>query len=144
MPDLRISARSTPREVGSSPPPGHTAFVVTVADDLDMTTVDRFRHAYRALVDAAAAHGLSAGDLVVLDLSRVDFVSVDGAAALVEAKDLADTRGVDFMLVTRTRGVDHALAATGARRLFECHPTLDAARAARPGGADLLGHSARR
>ncbi|WP_254699208.1 STAS domain-containing protein [Rhodococcus sp. SGAir0479] len=146
MPELLISARSTIRTAAAAAPTGSpvplndtTALVVDLAEDLDMATVDRFRRVYRMLFDQATARGLTAGDLVVLDLSRVGFVSVDGTAALVEAKDLADTRGIDFTLVTCSRGVDHALAATGMLRLFRCYPSVESARACECRAADLRG-----
>lgn len=143
MPDLPISARSTIAAATSTdamegaPLEGATALVVDIADDLDMSTVECFRSAYRTIVDEATADGLTAGDLIVLDLSRVDFVSVDGASALVEAKNLAHGRGIDLKLVTATRGVEHALAATGARQLFDCHATIASARASIPRGSVL-------
>ncbi|OQQ38391.1 anti-anti-sigma factor [Prescottella equi] len=101
-----------------------SALVVTLLVDLDLSTVDTFRQAFAQLLAGDASPN---ADLLVFDLSRVDFVSIDGASALVEAKDRVVESGLDFRLVTATRGVEHALAATGARQMFERHATVGSA-----------------
>ncbi|GAB2641743.1 STAS domain-containing protein [Prescottella soli] len=133
MPDLSISANTliltdghTTDERSPTPLPA-AALVIELATSLDMSTADGFRHAYLDLVDAASADGLPAGSPIVLDLSRVDFVSIEATSALIEAKELASCRGFDFKLVIATRGVEHALAATETRRRFSCHPTVESA-----------------
>jgi len=103
-----------------------SALVIECTADLDMSTVDGFRRAYRDLVDEAIAGGL-AGDLIVLDASQVDFLSIEATSALIEAKNLAAGRGLDFRLVTATRGVERALRATGTHQFFAYYPTVDAA-----------------
>jgi len=104
-----------------------TALVVEVLVDLDLSTTDSFRRVFAALLGDLTADGQVPADPIVLDLSRVEFMSLDGASALVEAKDAAARKGLDLRLVTATRGVDHALAATGARRMFDCHSTVGSA-----------------
>ncbi|PTR32356.1 anti-anti-sigma factor [Rhodococcus sp. OK519] len=133
MPDLPISATTTPRtqtRVGEdhnrSAATDSTALIADIAYDLDLNTVDMFRAMFGALVDRTAS-GLADGDLIVLDLSRVDFMSVQAVPALIEARDLASRLGIDFKLITATRGVEHALTATGARQIFECHATIESA-----------------
>lgn len=101
--------------------------VIEFSASLDMDSTDRFRHAYNAMLEEVAAEGFTDGDLIVLDLSRIDFVSIDATSALVEAKERARDHGFEFKLVTATRGVDRALAATGAGQLIACHPTVESA-----------------
>lgn len=110
-------------ETVSAPVPN--SVVLSWDADLDMSTIECFRRLCRD----ALAEGATTG-VVVLDLSHTEFVSVEGTFALVQAKDLATSRGIDLRVVTATRGVERALAATGARCLFACHPTVDAAVAA--------------
>lgn len=104
-----------------------TALVVELLVDLDLSTVEGFRRSFRTLLDGVSGDELANGRLIVLDLSRVDFISVDGASALVDAKDQAVGYGLELRLVTPTRGVEHALAATGARRMFQRHDTVGSA-----------------
>lgn len=134
MPELPISANPVVhsyhyslRDDRAASSPQMSALVIECTADLDMSTVDGFRRAYQDLVDEGIADGLATGDLIVLDASRVDFVSIDATSALIEAKDLAKFRGIDFKLVATTRGVEHALMATGTRKLFACYPTVDSA-----------------
>lgn len=101
--------------------------IIAFAGWLDLSTVDRFRAEYRALFEAVVGEGIAAGSLIVLDLSGTDFVSIDATPALVEAKDLAARQGLDFTLVTTTRGVEHALLVTGVSGLLTCCPTLESA-----------------
>ncbi|WP_305091584.1 STAS domain-containing protein [Prescottella sp. R16] len=108
-------------------PVSTAAVIVESAPNLDMNTVDDFRHAYRAAFDALTERGVTAGDVVVLDLTHTDFVSVDAARALAEAHDLAAHRGIEFALVAVTRGIERALTVTGGDRLLPCHRTVDAA-----------------
>ncbi|WP_137725946.1 STAS domain-containing protein [Prescottella subtropica] len=133
MPESALSTTTMPR-FDAVPETGlllsHTpasAVVVAYPDSLDMRTVDDFRCAYRGALHELTASGIEAGDLIVLDLSHTDFVSVDATAALVEAKDLTESHGIDFALVTATRGVYRALDATGTRRQLTCRPTVEAA-----------------
>lgn len=104
-----------------------TALVVELLVDLDLSTVEGFSRSFRTLLDEVRGDEPATGRLIVLDLSRVDFVSVDGASALVDAKDQVAGYGLELRLVTPTRGVEHALAATGARRMFQRHATVGSA-----------------
>ncbi len=56
-----------------------SALVVTLLVDLDLSTVDTFRQAFAQLIAGDASPN---ADLLVFDLSRVDFVSIDGASHL--------------------------------------------------------------
>lgn len=141
MPDLPISVSAvggrdhTTTDAEPSTSTDHrVALVIDVAASLDLSTVDRFRREFRALFDDVVREGFASGDLIVVDLSGTDFVSIDATSALVEAKDLAGRRGIGFKLVTTTRGVEHALTATGARDRLTCCPTLESAIGADPIG----------
>ncbi|WP_433604558.1 STAS domain-containing protein [Prescottella agglutinans] len=134
MPDLPISASAVGgRDHTTTDPEPSTstdrpaALVIDVAASLDLSTIDRFRCEFRALFDEVVREGFASGDLIVVDLSGTDFVSIDATAALVEAKDVAGRRGIEFKLVTTTRGVERALTATGARNLLTCCPTVESA-----------------
>jgi anti-anti-sigma factor len=134
VPDLPISASAvggrdhTTTDTEPSTSTDHpAALVIDVAANLDLSTVDRFRREFRALFDEVVKEGFASGDLIVVDLSGTDFVSIDATSALVEAKDLVGRRGIGFRLVTTTRGVEHALTATGARDLLTCCPSVESA-----------------
>ncbi|WP_430332780.1 STAS domain-containing protein [Rhodococcus sp. ACT016] len=134
MPGFPISAstrvrrdnQATASEQSTATQPG-TALVVEFTANLDLSTLQSFRCAFSNLVDEVTSDGFSTGDLIIVDLSRIDFVSIDATSALVDAKKLVFDRGIDFKLVTSTRGVERALAATGARQLFTCYRTVESA-----------------
>ncbi len=134
MPDLPISASAvggrdhTTTDTEPFTSMDHpAALVIDVAAILDLSTLDRFRCEFRSLFDEVIHEGFAAGDLIVVDLSGTDFVSIDATSALVEAKDIAGQHGIEFKLVTTTRGVERALTATGARDLLTCCPTVESA-----------------
>lgn len=98
--------------------------VVTLVGDIDAATV-------RVLEDA-----LATGERLVVDLSRVAFLSCAGVRSLLEANDRA---GVAVVLGGHS--VTRSLEVTGADRLLEIHPNAAAAVTAltarvapRPGG----------
>lgn len=141
MPDLPSTAmimvcRSEYDAGATATPP--TALVVEVLVDLDLSTTESFRRVFAALLGDLTAGGQVPADPIVLDLSRVEFMSIDGASALVEVKDAAAREGLELRLVTATRGVEHALAATGTRRMFECHSTVSSALAGGSRESDAL------
>jgi anti-anti-sigma factor len=124
---LRASARRYETASDSVTASDPTALLVELLVDLDLSTVDRFRRSFKSLLHEASGARPAIGDLIVLDLSRVDFIGVDGASALVDAKELAAGYGLELALVTATRGVEHALAATGVSQIFTCHGTVASA-----------------
>ncbi|QWF78402.1 STAS domain-containing protein [Amycolatopsis sp. CA-230715] len=91
--------------------------VLTVVGEVDAMTVD----ALRAHLDRVATSEL------VLDLSRVGFLSCAGLQALVEVRG----RGVEVSVVITEHIVWRVFEATGLASLFAVHAKLDTAAAPR-------------
>ncbi|MCR6490243.1 STAS domain-containing protein [Amycolatopsis sp. OK19-0408] len=84
--------------------------VVTLVGDIDAATVE-------ALDDA-----LATGDRLVVDLTRVAFLSCAGVRSLLQANDRAVVT-----VVLAGHSVTRSLEVTGADRLLEIHPSVAAA-----------------
>lgn len=102
---------------------GHTIDenrVVTVAGEVDMMTTPELGARLRQELAGAPA-------LLVVDLSKVQFLGSSGLAVLVETGDSAAERGLRLRLVCSSREVLRPLEATGLTELFDIYPDLDAA-----------------
>lgn len=95
--------------------------VVTVRGDLDATGLEHFG---RVLDDALS----SCYHVVVVDLSEAEFVSIQAAALLTEAKRRALRSRLDMALVSGSPAVEHLLRVTGLHPLFRDHSSLKSAR----------------
>lgn len=95
----------------TEPRPAGTT-VVRVEGDVDLLTSP----AVRDRVDAGLA---TRPDLLVLDLSRVEFLSSSGLALLVDVRAAAQRQGARLQLVTTGRVVLRPLTATGLAPLFD-------------------------
>ncbi|GLZ38850.1 anti-sigma factor antagonist [Actinokineospora sp. NBRC 105648] len=86
-----------------------------VRGEVDLLSAPATRTALRAALDSP--------DLLVLvvDLSKVDFLAAAGLTVLVELRDLARVRAVDLRLVATTRAVLRPLEVTGLRDTFRLH-----------------------
>jgi len=84
--------------------------VVTLVGDIDAATVETFDEA------------LAAGERLIVDLTRVAFLSCAGVRSLLEA----NTR-VKLAVVLGGHAVTRSLEATGADVLLEIHPQVGAA-----------------
>lgn len=72
---------------------------------------------------------------LVLDLSEVSFLGLDGITLLAAVERYARYRGTAVHLVTRTRAVDRALQAGGLTDTLPRFHTTAAARAGQPSAA---------
>lgn len=86
--------------------------VVRVDGDVDLLTSPTLR----ARVDAELA---TRPELLVLDLTRVDFLASSGLALLVDARTAAERDGVRLQLAATGRAVLRPLTATGLAHLFD-------------------------
>jgi len=85
------------------------ALVVTVAGEIDLYTVDRVRAAVAAGFDQ-----LRDGEVLVIDLTEVTFLSSQGLQALVEVTLAAQQRREPLAIVVdHTRPVLHPIKVTG-------------------------------
>lgn len=84
--------------------------VVTLVGDIDAATVGTLDEA------------LASGERLVVDLSRVTFLSCAGVRALLDAN-----ARLELALVLGGHAVTRSLQATGADVLLAIHPRLDAA-----------------
>jgi anti-anti-sigma factor len=97
----------------------HTA-IVTVRGDLDATSIGQFRQVLELALSTCYRR-------VVIDLSAADFVSIEAAARLGEARREARRLRLDLTLVTGPPAVEHVLQVTGVRDLFSYHSSLRSA-----------------
>lgn len=100
---------SPPEWAGGEPPlevlsrhPGEGTVVIEVHGALDAAGATRFAESMR--------NGLSTASKLVIDLSKLSFVSTDGIVVLLEAEHRALVRSIPLVLVTGNRLVDRLLA----------------------------------
>lgn len=97
--------------------------VVTVRGDVDDATLARFaellRHRLASLLE-----------VLILDLSAVEFLSVSGVELLRGLLDRAPSRGIRPEVVACTRPVRRALRAAGLDERLPCHSSVVEALAA--------------
>lgn len=96
--------------------------MVSLAGDLDMTTVDQAATALRAATDQ--------GGPVVLDMTGLRFFSSAGLNLLLQLHEDVRDRQVDVRLAGDHRTVIRPLQLTGLTGLFPIHSTVSAALAA--------------
>lgn len=100
------------------------AVVVSLAGDLDMTTVDRATVALRG--------AMTEGGPVVLDMTGVRFFSSAGLNLLLQLHEDVQHNRVDVRLAGDQRAVIRPLELTGLTGLFPIHSSVSAALAATP------------
>ncbi|MEU1204825.1 STAS domain-containing protein [Nocardia sp. NPDC005825] len=102
----------------STPSPSTT--VVTATGEVDYNNVGEFReHLGYAIATSTR--------LVVVDLSRLTFLSISGLQAILDADDQARSRQRVLRVVTGTRCVDRLLEVCGQDTELETAPTIAAA-----------------
>lgn len=104
--------------------------VAAVSGDLDAVALPTFRRRIDQAINSAAAH------TVIVDLSRVGFVSISAVLALADAQDRACRSGVALLLVSPAR--PRVLNATGLAAGFNSYSSVRAAIEARR--AELAAH----
>ncbi len=95
------------------------ARVLSASGEIDTLTAPTLRTALLA--------GVGDVELVVVDLSDVEFLGSSGLAVLVEARDHVQRNGHRLRLVCGSRIVLRALEATGLSSLFEIADDVPAA-----------------
>lgn len=100
------------------------AGVVAVRGEIDMANSAILRQAVADEMRNAATSGRTT---VIVDLSAVSFMDTSGLRVLIIANQAGTAR---LRLVVATSGITRLLAITGMDRIFEIHPTADAALAA--------------
>lgn len=97
--------------------PSQGVAVVSVRGVLDDASLPRFaellRHRLTSLID-----------VLVVDLSAMEFVSISGLDLLRSTFAHANARGIVPRLVATTHAVRHALRAAGLDGALECHSSL--------------------
>lgn len=99
---------------------GEDALVVRVAGDIDTLTSP-------LLGSYLAGQFESNPQVLVLDLTRVQFLGSAGLAALIVAREEAGRRDVKLRLVSSSHAVLRPLAATGLANEFDVYPNTEAA-----------------
>lgn len=99
---------------------GEDALVVRVAGDIDTLTSP-------LLGSYLADQFESNPQVLVLDLTRVQFLGSAGLAALIVAREEAGRRDVKLRLVSSSHAVLRPLAATGLANEFDVYPNTEAA-----------------
>ncbi|MCA1835221.1 MAG: STAS domain-containing protein [Actinobacteria bacterium] len=101
-------------DIGRVEHPRGVALVVTVAGEIDFSTADRFREALTAGLDQ-----LRDGEILVIDLTQVRFMSSTGLQALVDVALAAQGRCEPLpVVVDRTHPVMRPLKTTGLDEFF--------------------------
>jgi len=96
--------------------------IVSVAGELDMTTVDKV---------AAELHGATArGTAVVLDMTGLSFFSSAGLTLLLQLHEDVQDKRVEVRLAGDQRVVTRPLELTGLMKLFPIHASVTDALAA--------------
>lgn len=90
--------------------------VLETSGEIDLATADRFRAALR---EAAHQNGLG---LLVVDLTGVKFLSVEGVRALLEGTSQFREGGGEIRLAARPEEVELALRVTGMDLRFVIYP----------------------
>lgn len=99
---------------------GEGVVVVTVDGDIDTLT--------SPLLSSYVADQFEQNlQVLVLDLSRVQFLGSAGLAALIVAREEAGRRDVKLRLVSASHAVLRPLAATGLSNEFDLYDTMEAA-----------------
>lgn len=98
---------------------------VSVSGEVDQLTVPCLTPVIRAALDCAAR-------LVLVDMSRVSFLSSAGLAVLVESANRARTAGQQLALVAGNHPVTRAMTVTGLDSIIALYPSRDAAMADHP------------
>jgi len=107
--------------IGRVAHPPCVALVVTVAGEIDFSTADRFRDALVAGLDQ-----LCGGDILVIDLTKVMFLSSTGLQALVDVALAAQGRCQPLpVVVDHTHPVIRPLKITGLDEFFALFDTVD-------------------
>jgi anti-sigma B factor antagonist len=97
------------------------ALVVTVAGEIDMYTVDRLRTAVAAGFDQ-----LHDAQILVIDLTKVTFLSSEGLQALVEVTQTARRRREPLpIVVDQTRPVIRPIEITGLDAVLALFDTVE-------------------
>lgn len=97
------------------------ALVVTVGGEIDLVTVDRFRAAVTAGFDQ-----LHDGEILVIDLTEVTFLSSQGLQALVDVTQAARRRREPLRIVVdHTRPVIRPIEVTGLDNVLALFDTVE-------------------
>lgn len=94
--------------------------IVRVGGEVDMLTTPMFTTVVGEQLATAPA-------MLVLDLSGVGFLGSSGLAALVGAREQAQSQSIGLRLVSADHAVLRPLTATGLAELFDIYPDLDTA-----------------
>jgi anti-sigma B factor antagonist len=99
------------------------ALVVTVAGEIDLYTVDRLRTAVNAGFDQ-----LREGEVLVIDLTKVTFLSSQGLQVLMDVTHAAKQRRTTLpIVVDHTRPVIRPIEVTGLDDVLALFPTVEEA-----------------
>ncbi|MES4885818.1 STAS domain-containing protein [Streptomyces sp. NPDC000349] len=98
--------------------------VLEITGDLDHHTAPDLRKAVESLT-------LAAGQLLVLDLARLDFCDSSGISALISARSLATEQGAGIALAAVPANTARIMGIAGLDRVFTIHHDVAAVTAAR-------------
>lgn len=99
------------------------ALVVTVAGEIDRSTVERVRTAVDAGLDQ-----LHAGAILIVDLTNVTFLESAGLQALVDVTETAQERSASLRIVVgHTRAVVRTIQLTGLTEVLPLFDTVEQA-----------------
>lgn len=100
--------------------------VLSVSGELDLLTTDTLESELRAALAPP-------NEVVVLDMSEVQFLGSSGLSTLLASAESAKSGGIDFRLVAHERVILRPLEITGIRSSFTVFDSVAAALAATDG-----------
>ncbi len=112
---LHSKLRATTQRSGS-------AVMVYAGGEIDACNEDIWRH---LLMEAAAA--VTPPEILVVDLSGLDFMACCAFSVLADEMELCQGRGIELRLVSCQPVVARIVEACGLRAVLPVYPTVDAA-----------------
>jgi len=97
-----------------------TLGLIVLTGEVDISTAPRFKECLVEFLDSGIVR-------LVIDLSGVTFIDSTALGVLIGGVRRAHTAGGAMTLVVTSRPVERVLSITGLDRVFDLHPTREAA-----------------
>ena len=99
----------------------------TIGDKLVVRPEGRIDSLTSPAFETALMPLLSSAGLVVIDCSKLTYVSSAGLRVFLVAAKTAKSKGGKIVLCSLTQGVQEVFTVSGFSKIIDMHPTLDAA-----------------
>lgn len=92
--------------------------ILAVCGDIDLLTIDLFRHAIEGAFREPSTN-------LLVDLTRTTFLASAGLKALEQARERAETTGAMFAVVTARPSTSRPIIALQLEQVLDLHATVD-------------------